>query len=100
MRSLISKGKVNTKDLLQEYRFAKVVDKLTARLVSAGDRKYKLLNNAGSVTPLIIGAMRIARPGLRVVVLNDREEAAYFYNDVLSYAEENRWFFCLLLTAG
>ncbi len=90
MRSLISKGKVNTKDLLQEYRFAKVVDKLTARLVSAGDRKYKLLNNAGSVTPLIIGAMRIARPGLRVVVLNDREEAAYFYNDVLSYAEEKQ----------
>lgn len=81
---------MNTKDLLQEYRFAKVIDKLTARLTSAGDRKYKLVNNAGSVTPLIIGAMRIARPGLRIVVLNDKEEAAYFYNDVLSYAEEKQ----------
>lgn len=81
---------MNTKDLLQEYRFAKVIDKLTARLTSAGDRKYKLVNNAGSVTPLIIGAMRITRPGLRIVVLNDKEEAAYFYNDVLSYAEEKQ----------
>lgn len=82
--------KLNTKDLLQEYRFAKIVGKLTAKLTSTGDRKYKLLNNAGSVTPLIVGAMRMARPGLRVVVLNDREEAAYFYNDVLSYAEEKQ----------
>lgn len=64
--------------------------KLTSKLTSAGDRKYKLINNAGSVTPLLIGAMRITRPGIRIVVLNDREEAAYFYNDVVAFADEKQ----------
>lgn len=81
---------MNTKDLLQKYLSAKVIGKLTARLTSTGDRKYKLINNAGSVTPLLIGAMRTTRPGIRVVVLNDREEAAYFYNDVITFAEEKQ----------
>lgn len=81
---------MNTKDLLQKYLSAKVIGKLTSKLTSAGDRKYKLINNAGSVTPLLIGAMRTTRPGMRVIVLNDREEAAYFYNDVIAFAEEKQ----------
>lgn len=81
---------MDTKDLLQKYLPAKVVTRLTQKLTTSGDRKYKLINNAGSVTPLIIGAMRVTRPGLRIVVLNDREEAAYFFNDVLTYADEKQ----------
>lgn len=81
---------MDTKDLLQKYLPAKVVTRLTEKLTTSGDRKYKLINNAGSVTPLIIGAMRVTRPGLRIVVLNDREEAAYFFNDVLTYADEKQ----------
>lgn len=81
---------MDTKDLLQKYLSAKVIGKLTTKLISAGDRKYKLIHNAGSVTPLLIGAMRTTRPGFRVVVLNDREEAAYFYNDVTAFAEEKK----------
>lgn len=81
---------MNTKDLLQRYLSAKVIGKLTSKLTSGGDRKYKLINNAGSVTPLLIGAMRTTRPGIRVIVLNDREEAAYFYNDVVTFAEEKQ----------
>lgn len=81
---------MNTKDLLQKYLSAKVIGRLTSKLTTAGDRKYKLINNAGSVTPLLIGAMRTTRPGIRVVVLNDREEAAYFYNDVVTFAEEKQ----------
>lgn len=81
---------MNTKDLLQKYLSAKVIGQLTSKLTSAGDRKYRLINNAGSVTPLLIGAMRTTRPGIRVVVLNDREEAAYFYNDVISFADEKQ----------
>ena len=81
---------MNTKDLLQRYLSAKVIGKLTSKLTSAGDRKYKLINNAGSVTPLLIGAMRMTRPGIRIVVLNDREEAAYFYNDVVTFADEKQ----------
>ena len=64
--------------------------KLTELLTTRSDRKYRLVNNAGSVTSLIVGAMRITRPGLRVVVLNDREEAAYFYNDILALADEKQ----------
>ena len=81
---------MNTKDLLQKYLSAGVVGKLTSRLTSGGDRKYKLVNNAGSVTALLVGAMRTARPGFRVVVLNDREEAAYFYNDLVAVADEQK----------
>ncbi len=81
---------MNTKDLLQKYLSAGVVGKLTSRLTSGGDRKYKLVNNAGSVTALLVGAMRTARPGFRVVVLNDREEAAYFYNDLVAVADEKK----------
>lgn len=82
--------KLNTKDLLQRYLSARVIQKLTSKLTAAGDNKYKLINNAGSVTSLLIGAMRTTRPGIRVVVLNDREEAAYFYNDVLAFADEKQ----------
>lgn len=79
---------MDTKDLLQEYLGSSVVAKLAERLEKPGERKYKLVNNAGSVTALLIGAMRIKRPGIRVVVLSDREEAAYFYNDLVTIAGE------------
>lgn len=79
---------MDTKDLLQEYLGSSVVEKLAGRLEKPGERKYKLVNNAGSVTAFLIGAMRIKRPGIRVVVLGDREEAAYFYNDLVTIAGE------------
>lgn len=81
---------MNTKDLLQKYLSAKVIERLTAKLTAAGDKKFKLVENAGSVTPLLIGAMRVSRPGVRVVVLNDREEAAYFYNDLITFTDEKK----------
>lgn len=79
---------MDTKDLLQEYLGSSVVEKLAGKLEKPGERKYKLVNNAGSVTAFLIGAMRIKRPGIRVVVLSDREEAAYFYNDLVTIAGE------------
>lgn len=79
---------MDTKELLQEYLASSVADRLAGALTGHGGRKYKLVNNAGSVTALLIGAMRLKRSGIRVVVLNDREEAAYFYNDLLTVADE------------
>lgn len=76
---------MDIKDLLQRYLTSPVVGKLTSRL--QGERKYRLLHNAGSVTSVILSAMLHTRPGFRVVVLDDREEAAYFYNDVLAFAD-------------
>lgn len=81
---------VDTRDLLDKYRYAKVIGRLTAKLTGAGEWKFRLVHNAGSVTPLLIGAMRQSRPGVRVVVLDDREEAAYFYNDLMTFTEAKR----------
>lgn len=81
---------MDIKDLLPIYLSARGVRKLTELLSTSGDRKYRLVNTAGSVIPLVIGAMRVTRPGLRIVVLNDREEAAYFYNDLLTIAGEKQ----------
>lgn len=77
---------MDIKDLLQRYLASPVVGKLTSKL--QGEGKYRLTHNAGSVTPVILSAMLHTRPGFRVVVLDDREEAAYFYNDVLAFADE------------
>lgn len=76
--------------MLQKYRYAKVIGRLTSKLTDTGVGKFRLVHNAGSVTPLLIGAMRQSRPGVRVVVLDDREEAAYFYNDLMTFTEAKR----------
>ena len=52
--------------------------------------KCKLANNVGSVTALLLGVIRLSCPKFRVVVFNDREEAAYFYNDMLAVSEDKR----------
>lgn len=79
---------MDIKDILQSYLTSPVVEKLTEKL--KGDGKYRLINNAGSVTAVIVSAMVRTRPGFRVVVLPDREEAAYFYNDVLAFSDESQ----------
>lgn len=77
---------MDIKEILPSYLTSPVVGKLTEKLSGCG--KYRLVNNAGSVTAVIVSAMVRTRPGFRVVVLPDREEAAYFYNDVLAFADE------------
>jgi transcription-repair coupling factor len=79
---------LDIKELLGTYLSSAVIGKLTAKLQGVG--KYRLVNNAGSVTAVITSAMLKARPGFRVIVLNDREEAAYFYNDMLAFTEESK----------
>lgn len=85
---ILQKKELDIKDLLQNYLTSPVVQKLTSKL--QGEGKYRLLHNAGSVTSVILSAMLHTRPGFRVVVLDDREEAAYFYNDVLVFADERK----------
>lgn len=72
--------------MLPAYLASPVVQKLTEKLKGTG--KYRLVNNSGSVTAVILSAMVHTRPGFRVVVLPDREEAAYFYNDVMTFSEK------------
>lgn len=79
---------MDIRELLGAYLSSAVIEKLTAKLKGVG--KYRLINNAGSVTAVVASAMLKARPGFRVIVLNDREEAAYFYNDMLAFTEESK----------
>lgn len=79
---------MDIKELIEPYLSSAVIGKLTAKLKGVG--KYRLINNAGSVTAVITSAMIKARPGFRVIVLNDREEAAYFYNDMLALTDESK----------
>lgn len=79
---------MDIKELIEPYLLSAVIEKLTAKLKGVG--KYRLINNAGSVTAVITSAMIKARPGFRVIVLNDREEAAYFYNDMLAFTDESK----------
>ena len=81
---------MDTKDLLRKYLSAKVVGRLVARLETSADRKLRLVGNAGSVTALLAGAVRAKLPAMQVVVLDDREEAAYFYNDLITFVESKR----------
>ncbi len=82
--------KLDTKDLLKKYLAAPVVKRLTEKLKTPDSRKYRLINNAGSVMSLLVSALHEKREGVQVVVLNDREEAAYFYNDVLIFVDEKK----------
>lgn len=82
---LLPKKEVDIKDLFQKYGTSPVVRTLTSEL--QGNGKYRLTHNAGSVTSVIAGVMLHTGPGLRVVVLDDREEAAYFYNDLLAFLD-------------
>lgn len=79
---------MDIKELIEPYLSSAVIEKLKAKLKGVG--KYRLINNAGSVTAVITSAMIKARPGFRVIVLNDREEAAYFYNDMLAFTDESK----------
>lgn len=76
------------KELLQKYLDSPLSEELKKKL--QGEEKYRLIHNAGSITPVMVSAMLHTRPGFRLVVLNDKEEAAYFYNDVLAFTEERK----------
>lgn len=88
MRVEKSDSNLDTKDLLQKYVSAKVVGRLVSRLQPGEGRKLRLTGNAGSVTSLLLGGVRLRLGGLQVVVLDDKEEAAYFYNDLLTFVSE------------
>lgn len=79
---------MDTKDLIGIYLNAQVVTKLSEKLKGADNRKFKLINNAGSVTSVLLAALMPGKPGMNIVVVNDKEAAAYFYNDLLALLDE------------
>lgn len=81
---------MEAKELLDLFQDHPVVQKIANRLRKQTGTKIKLENGIGSLVAFIAAAVGREMKGLQLFVLNDKEEAAYFYNDLLTfYDEEN-----------
>ena len=70
------------------FRKHPVLDKIAGNLDKRRDVKLRLENGVGSSVSLVAASF-VAREGRAgVFVLNDQEEAAYFYNDLLTFFDE------------
>lgn len=74
------------KEILEKYIGSDFAKQLGESAKS--HKKFRLINNAGSVTALLVKVLQHFGQNLQVVVLNDRDEAAYFYNDLLGFSIE------------
>ncbi len=81
---------MEAKELLNLFQTHPVVQKIADRLQKQTRAKIKLENGIGSLVAFIAAGVSREMRGLQLFVLNDKEEAAYFYNDLLTfYGEEN-----------
>ena len=81
---------MEARELLDLFQGHPVVQKIVNRLRKQTRTKIKLENGIGSLVAFIAAAVGREMKGLQLFVLNDKEEAAYFYNDLLTfYDEEN-----------
>ena len=81
---------MEAKELLDLFQDHPVVQKIAGRLRKQAGTKIKLENGIGSLVAFIAGAVGRELNGLQLFVLNDKEEAAYFYNDLLTFYDEER----------
>jgi len=77
-------------DLLQLFQGHPVVRMLLKGFSEQAQAKYKVENGVGSVLAFIAAELRREMARVQVFVLNDKEEAAYFYNDLLALLGEER----------
>ena len=81
---------MEARELLDLFQGHPVVQEIVNRLRKQTRAKIKLENGIGSLVAFIAAAVGREMKGLQLFVLNDKEEAAYFYNDLLTfYDEEN-----------
>ena len=81
---------MEARELLDLFQGHPVVQKIAGRLRKQAGTKIKLENGIGSLVAFIAGAVGRELNGLQLFVLNDKEEAAYFYNDLLTFYDEER----------
>lgn len=73
---------MNVKELVVLFNTHPAVDLLVAALVKAG-AKVKIEGGVGSLLSFLVAVVGEKGEGVQLVVLNDKEEAAYFYNDLI-----------------
>ena len=70
------------KELLDLFRFHPHVQRIVNRLETLSEDRMLLKGLTGSASSFIAAAAFQQLNNIHVVVLNDKEEAAYFYNDL------------------
>ena len=86
---------MEARELLDLFQGHPVVQEIVNRLRKQTRTKIKLENGIGSLVAFIAAAVGREMNGLQLFVLNDKEEAAYFYNDLLTFYDEEKCVFCL-----
>ena len=72
---------MEARELLDLFQGHPVVQKIVNRLRKQTRTKIKLENGIGSLVAFIAAAVGREMKGLQLFVLNDKEEAAYFYDE-------------------
>jgi transcription-repair coupling factor (superfamily II helicase) len=78
---------VKLKEILILYNNAPGSNKLLKAIEQGG--KYRLNGNAGSAVAVMLSYLMPKNNRIHIAMLNDREEAAYFYNDMTALLDEN-----------
>lgn len=84
--SPLQKRGVNTKDLLIRYQESSNVKAIAETLEK--HKNLRLKGIAGSFDALLVAAVFSEMKGLHLVILHDKEEAAYFSNDLANFLSE------------
>ena len=79
---------MEAKELLKLFQAHPVVRKITRRLSERPGIKIKLENGIGSIVSFVAASVEQEMKSLQLFVMNDKEEAAYFYNDLLTFFDE------------
>lgn len=78
------------KDLvLQKPRFNALVKRLRTSADKEGQQVIQLKGLTGSAAATFLAPLKNALPGIYLFILNDEEEAGYFYHDICQIAGEN-----------
>jgi len=78
------------KKILDNYIESPVVNKLVRNVSGSDNVKLRLLNGAGSSLAIYVSAVFTRTKKTQIVVLTDREEAAYFYNDLQQFIDNKK----------
>ena len=84
---------LNLGDLLTTYAAHPQIDALSALLDDGRCRHIRLKGLNGSSAAMTIASLFMKRRGVYVCLLNDPEEAGYFYNDLTQLASGHTLFF-------
>ncbi|MFC2132710.1 CarD family transcriptional regulator, partial [Bacteroidota bacterium] len=84
---------MNNKEIINLFSERKELAEISNLLASNERKPVSLKNLSGSASSMLIISLFNNNPGPYLLVLNDREEAAYVYNDINSMLGEKKVYF-------